>query len=124
MKKIVVITVLSIFVAGNSCFAAALETGSVTDGDAKAIYGGATTAQASDGTTGVSIGKCSKGVRLGVAYNEGGYALTSKHDNGTKIFGTAWDATAIYSQEVGTGALEAFPGGTDYTAFGSGWTTM
>jgi hypothetical protein len=45
------------------------------------------------------IAKSSKGVKIGVTYdatNGAGYGLTSLHTSGSKEYGTAYDATAIY----------------------------
>ena len=122
MKKIVAITALLLFVVSNSCFAAALASGAVTAGDALTIYGGSSAAVASSNTA-VIIGKTSKGVRMGAAYNTAGYSINTKHDSGTKAFGTAHDATALYTTEVGTGALTAGPSAIGYTAF-QNWTAM
>lgn len=40
--------------------------------------------------------KLSKGVYAGAETNTVGYAITTAHTSGTKFFGTASDATAIY----------------------------
>ena len=122
MKKIVAITALLILVAGNSCFAAALASGAVTPTDALTIYGGSSATVAASNTA-VTIGKTSKGVRVGATFNNAGYSLNTKHDSGTKAFGTAHDATALYTTEVGTGALSAAPSAIGFTAFAN-WTAM
>lgn len=74
------------------------------------------------------IGKMSKGVVLCSAYSNQGYALATYHTQGTKEFGTAYDATAIYVKDVGAAATITAPTSskaTDAAAFGgTGWSAM
>ena len=75
------------------------------------------------------IAKTSKGVRIGVNYdatNGLGYALSTFHIQGTKVFGTAYDSTALYFQDVGAGytAFAAPASSVTTAAFGTGWTAM
>lgn len=122
MKKILSLIALLTFAMTGSAFGAALATGSVTASDGLSIYGGSSAAVAA-GATKVLIGKTSKGVRAGARYITTGYALNTKHDSGTKAFGTAHDATAIYTTETGVGALTTAPTAADYSSF-STWTAM
>ena len=46
----------------------------------------------------------SKGVYAGAETNEYGYSLTTAHENGSKYYGTGYDATAIYSKSTADGA--------------------
>jgi hypothetical protein len=72
--------------------------------------------------------KFSKGVYAGAQTSATGYALTTAHYNGTKSFGTGYDATAIYSLDnagaVIEGNLAAPSSSVTSEAFGSGWTKL
>ena len=85
MKKIFIITTLLLFVAS---FASAA-TLSFSDGEAGSELG-------ATAPVNVVIGKCSKGVKLGAAYDATAYALQTVHLNGSKVYGTAYDSTAIW----------------------------
>jgi ABC-type xylose transport system permease subunit len=117
MKKIIVITGL-LLVSAAPVFAASLDYAATNAG--KTLNA---TAPAS-----ALIGKTSKGVVLCGAYSSTGYALASYHTQGTKEFGTAYDATAIYVKDVGTTATITAPTSskaTDAGAFGgAGWSAM
>jgi hypothetical protein len=120
MKKIFAIAAVALFFSAGSCFAAVLDDGGdVTANPGLQLYGGVAGAS----NPGVLIGKLSKGVKCGATYGTLSYALTTKHDSGTKGYGTANDSTAIYFLELGEGDLEA-PGADDNAAFATGWTAM
>jgi hypothetical protein len=74
------------------------------------------------------IGKTSKGVVICGAYTGTGYALATYHTNGTKEYGTAYDATAVYFKDVGAGATITAPTSsvaTDAGSFGgAGWSAL
>lgn len=74
------------------------------------------------------IGKMSKGVVICASFSSTGYALATYHTNGTKEFGTAYDATAIYVKDVGAAATITAPTSStasDAAAFGgTGWSAM
>lgn len=121
MKKIIALaTTAVLFTSGLAC-AAELATGGIS-AEGVSIYGDITTGAAQAGTA-TLIGKLSKGVKLGVKYNSAEYALTTKHSSGNTQYGTAYDATAIYKQDVGATALTA-PTESSNTAFATGWTAM
>jgi hypothetical protein len=118
MKKIIAITGLflmattSAFAAGsgNPLVGATAEAGYVLK---------ATTPAAS------LIGKLSKGVTFSATYSNLGYAIETYHMSGTKAFGTAYDATAIYVNEVGAAATLAAPtSSVAAEAFPSPWAKM
>lgn len=124
MKKITVLALLFSIVAfaGNSfaatAIAAAGATYTATTGDT--IYGAAT---AGATTGGSAIGRLSKNVNFGVNYLATGasYALTTFCVGGSKMFGTANDATAIYSKEA---TAVAAPSAAGASSFATGWTSM
>jgi len=120
MNKIIVITALLLFVICGSSFAAVLATGGLTN-EGDQIYGGSDAAAAL--TDNSLIGKLSKGVIAGVDFDNLGYAMNTKHTQGTQAFGTADDSTAIYRTTLGTGVLANSPGTNDNTAFAA-WTEM
>ncbi len=123
MKKLIAITALLLFVASGTSFAAALTTGNVTAGEGLQLFGGPDATAAASSTEAVLIGKMSKGVRAGVAFDSTNYAVNTKHDNGDKAYGTADDSTAIYNTTLGTGALTAAPSASSNSAFAT-WTEM
>ena len=85
MKKIIALSVFMCLISG-SAFAATF-TAPVADA-------GKTLRATADVNS--VIGKTSKGVRLAATYNEFAYALMTVHVNGSKYYGTAFDATAIW----------------------------
>lgn len=121
MKKIAaLIAIIGIFSSG-SAFATALTTGqTVTNDTGPTIYAGATAA-ASTAANAPVIGRLSKGVHIGVAFDTAHYALTTKHLTGTKMYGTAYNSTSIFSQDA---TAIAAPSANDASAFATGWTAM
>lgn len=120
MKKIIALSAAVVMLASSLASAASLTTGSVS-GESKTIYGGISTGDSSSASA-TLIGKLSKSVKVGVAYSSVDYAVDTKHSSGNTRYGTAFDATAIYKQEIGSTALVA-PSAASYTAF-SDWTAM
>ena len=119
MKKIIGLTGLLLFIAANA-FAAAGATRVATVAEAGYVLKAVTPAAA-------MLGKTSKGVRIGVNTALTGYSLNTIHTSGTKEYGTAYDATAIWVNERGaayTGftnpassvAAEAFPASGGWSA--------
>jgi len=74
----------------------------------------------------LDIGRASKGCVFGWTTSNSGYSLVTYHQLGTKIYGSSYDSTALYFQDVGTGATLAAPTSSDSDeAFPSAdWTTM
>lgn len=122
MKKIIALSALFLMVFSSTSFAAALASGSVTTSDGLTVWGGLDSTVAASATA-VLIGKTSNGVYFGANYTNTQYAIATKHTQGTKSFGTAHDSTAIFTTEVGTGALSAAPSASTNAAFAS-WTEM
>ncbi|TWJ19385.1 hypothetical protein [Geobacter argillaceus] len=121
MKRIISLVALMLIVTSGSAFATAFATGATdTNGTGETVYGGvdATTAA---GTTAPVLGRLSKGVHFGAAFSATTYALTTKHSGGTKMYGTAQNSTAIYSQDA---TAIAAPSTSDANAFATGWTAM
>lgn len=122
MKKTIVALMASVMLlSAGFAHAAELATGAIS-GEGLSIYGDITNTAAASGTA-TLIGKLSKGVKIGVAYNSAGYALTTKHTSGNTQYGTAYDATAIYKKDVGATALTA-PSAASNSAFATEWTAM
>jgi hypothetical protein len=76
------------------------------------------------GSTAGDIAKMSKGVRLAANYDGQGYAMVTKHNNGTKQYGSADDSTALFSEVVDKTAAPETPGSSTNGFFGTGWTSM
>ena len=129
MKKIFLLTSLVLLMAcGNALAIDALADNTPTANDGLSIYGGVDAADAV-GAGAVLLGKMSKGVKFVGnvdAVNDGlGYAIATKHDSGSKQYGTAHDSTSIFFLDVGTAALAALVDKEDATAFTSAsWTAM
>ena len=126
MKKIIIFTALAIFysslafAAGASATAAALEL-TKAGSPVTASKGAGTAATA----TSQLIGKLSTGVGFGWKTDPAGYAVATQHKNGTKVFGSSYDSTSIYTTAVttvGTAETVTLTTGTD--SFPSPWTTM
>jgi hypothetical protein len=116
MKKVVALVLLSMLTAGPAFAASLAATAS------QAGYVLTSTAPAS-----TTIAKTSKNVRIGAQYSGTGYAINTFHQSGTKHFGTAYDATAIYVNDVGAGwtGFAAPSSSVASEAFtGTGWSTL
>jgi hypothetical protein len=123
MKKIFMITALLIFVASYASAA------SVQFSDAQAGSELGATAPVD-----VVIGKTSKGVKVQVTYDDtasGGtaYALQTVHLSGSKIFGSAYDSTAIWAlspEGIAKDIFTAAPLESSVTAgaFTGSWATL
>jgi hypothetical protein len=122
MKKIAALIAMFGILASGTAFAGPLTTGqTVTTGGGETIYGGASAAAAALATAPI-LGRLSKGVHVGVAFTNAAYALTTKHLTGTKMYGTSFDSTAIFSQDA---AAIAAPSANNSTAFpNTSWTAM
>jgi hypothetical protein len=125
MKKILMLAAIFALVT-TSCFAADVTTAATGDMAFTAtgleLHGDATSA---DKTTAI-IGKCSTGVGVGWVTEDGGYALITQHENGTKAYGSSYDSTSLYSSIATKGAvLEASPDDiTTATFVDTGWSAM
>lgn len=130
MKKVLAVTLLLVSVAG-SAFAATtnLSSGDVA-GPGLSIYGGVDNTSA--GAAPSPLIKFSVGVYGNVnwvAAAHDHYAIGTKHQSGSKVFGTADNTTAIYWRQVATGAPSASSGMLNSTSVdsttiftGGGWT--
>ena len=90
MKKVFTLCVLMSLVFAGSAFAVDQNTALL----ATSAQGGSELV--ANAPVGATIGRCSKGVRIGVQFNSGSYAMTTVHINGSKYYGTAFDSTAIF----------------------------
>jgi hypothetical protein len=124
MKKVLAFAALSMLLA-NSAFAAELATNTPTQ-PAVAVYGGVVGAAA---TAPTPLIKFSTGVRGIVEFADNtAYLIGTKHDTGSKMFGTNNAVTNIYwKQPATTGALTADMFGITSAAssnfVGNGWTS-
>jgi len=124
MKKIIILTAISLF-AASSAFADTINLTST----GLSLWGAKTGVTAVSGTN--LIGKTSTGVGIGYVTASTGYAVVTQHKNGTKAFGSSFDSTAIYSAPVvvtsGANVGATIPTTADSTLFvasGTVWTTM
>lgn len=118
-KAMILLMVLTFCLMSSNVFAAAaaLATGGAT------TTGGGELAASTPATQ--SIARLSNNVNIGVQYASTGYALSTLHASGTKIYGTAYDSTALYFQDVGVGGTLTAPSSSlSSEAFGTGWTKM
>lgn len=125
MNKRILCAIMTLLLsaASTTAFAAALTDGGITTlTTGPTIRGGASQATASSTTQGTVLGRLSKGVKMGVKFNTAAYALTTKHDGGTNMYGTAFNSTSMY-MKPGNPTLAA-PSASDATSFASGWTAM
>jgi len=113
MKKVIVLIVGMLLVASTS-FAATL-----TAEPAKA---GGTLAATSPAS--LDIGKLSNNVYVGASYSATGYAISTYHKLGTKEYGTAYDATSIYFNDIGAGATMTAPTSSAADEAFNGWSKM
>jgi len=123
MKKIFLLLTLITFAASTSCFAAALAADAITPATGLQIYGGVNATDAA-GSTSVLLGKMSKGVNFRCNYSATGYAAATKHTSGTKSYGSAFDSTAIYFQDVGLAGTVPSLSSVGNGSFGAAWTAM
>ena len=116
MKKLIVLVVIALSIS-TSAFAvtATTATGVGTVGG-EVISGTAPAA--------LDIARASKGVLFGWNTAATGYSINTYHTSGTKIYGTAYDSTALYFSDVGTDATLAYPTDSSADVAFDGWTTM
>jgi hypothetical protein len=126
MKKVLAITSLLMVVA-TSCFAGALTTGLASSKAAK-VYGGVDATAAQNAPT--PLIKFSTGVNGVVNFsNATEYLLGTKHETGSKIFGTCNSVNNIYWKQSIAGSLGAtgvslgFTTATSSNFVGNGWTS-
>jgi hypothetical protein len=113
MKKVIVLT-LAVLLLASSGFATELAADVANKG--KTLH--ATTPAGQD------ISKLSTGVYAGAAYSSTGYSIATFHMSGTKAYGTAYDATAIYWSELGAGGTLTAPTSSAADEAFAGWTVM
>jgi hypothetical protein len=123
MRKIVLFISISLFTA-TSVFAAGSSLTLSLSTTGLSLYG------AKSGTaTNASplIGKTSTGVGVGIIVDAtagSGYSLMTQHKNGTKVFGSSFDSTSIFSKEVTAGTADTTTLTTGASQFSGSWTTM
>lgn len=123
MKKVIALTALSLFMA-SSAFAAGSLTLSLASGSTGLTLYGAKSGSAA--ATSPLIGKTSTGIGLGMVLDTtagAGYALKTQHKSGTKVFGSTYDSTSIYSKDVTAGTADSTSITTNVSCF-NGWTTL
>jgi hypothetical protein len=125
MKKIIALTVLMLLFAG-SAFAAgnAMTTGSTVAVAGSAIYGGDTPTAAGDAKN--PMVKLSSGVTGFANFDSTGYSIFTKHQKGTKIFGTPHDSTRMYYKQVTVATVlsgTSCGSSSGEANFSSGWTS-
>jgi hypothetical protein len=113
MKKVIVLTIAVLLLASTG-FAADLAADVANKGKTLAA-----TAPASQ-----DISKLSTGVYAGASYSGTGYSIATYHMSGTKAYGTAYDATALYWQELGAGGTLTAPTSSAAVDAFDGWTIM
>jgi hypothetical protein len=117
MKKIVLLIIIALSVS-TPAFATATAASGVSDVEAQTLAGTAPAA--------LDIGRSSKGVLYAWSTSLTGYAIATYHMSGTKFYGTTYDSTKFFFDDVGTGAtLTAPTSSAAAEAFPlSSWTAM
>ena len=115
MKKVIVLTLAMLLLASTG-FAANLAASAANVG--KTLQATAPATQ--------DISKLSTGVYAGASYSGTGYSIATFHTNGTKAYGTAYDATALYWNDLGAGGTLTAPtsSAADEAFPSSDWTVM
>ena len=121
MKKVLALTLLSLSFASSYAFAATeITTGNVPAAAAISIYGGNSLANATAAQ--YPLIKLSAKVSAVINWEQAaqaqglstGYSIGTKHIDGSKIFGTAWNSTTIYFKQDASGtALTGTKFGSD-----------
>ena len=124
MKKIIALTALIIVSVSTYASAAAIATNTVSAAGL-AYYGSTVDAAGAAAATG-PLFKLSTGVSGVINFDSAGvgYAIFTKHVKGTKVFGTAYDSTAISYTTVVPGILTTTNTGSATATPTTGWTTM
>ena len=104
-KTMIIMLVAALTFVSSSAFAGDLSSGGVST-----VPGGQVTATA---PANLDIANLSTNVLIGATYSATGYAIDTYHTNGTKAYGTAYDSTAIYWQELGVGGTLTAPSSSD-----------
>jgi len=100
MKRIIkVVTIVAFVLSLSSLSFAATDIAIGTFGSTgQTLHAHDTTATA----TTALIGKTSTGVGLACSTTRLGYSIMTQHLQGSKAFGTSFDSTSIFSEDVGT----------------------
>lgn len=99
MKKLIFVTLCLILIS-SSAFAATTITANLSSKSTTglSVYGDDTTASSSTAL----IGKTSTGVGVSMASSELGYALSTQHMMGSKMYASSFDSTSLYAEDVAT----------------------
>jgi hypothetical protein len=129
MKKIAILAALVMLYASSAFASGSATSLTLVNGMALAgnsVYGAKGAANAASPTTPL-IGKTSTNVGFGYKTDPAGYAIVTQHKSGTKVFGSSFDSTSIYTKSVttvGTGETITLTTGVDSFPSSGGWTTM
>ena len=125
MKKIIILTAISLF-AATSAFAGSAATipapTLASDTLGLSVWASTTVGGAASGTN--LIGKTSTGVGVQMSTAATGYAVVTQHKNGTKAFGTSFDSTSLFTIPVTAGTFVTVTLTTNTSAGFSAWTSM
>ena len=94
MKKISIFRVIAL------CFSAHAYAVTATTAAGVATVGGETITATAPAT--LDIARASKGVLFAWSTSATGYSIQTYHTQGTKIYGTSYDSTAMFFNDVGT----------------------
>jgi hypothetical protein len=123
MKKIAILAAMALCMASTAFAADNITMGSplTSTNTGKSIWASKTTAAAGTGL----IGKTSSGVGVGMLTSATGYSVITQHVNGTKIYGTSYDSTSLYTHDVTTkGTPELTVPTAITTADFTSWTSL
>jgi hypothetical protein len=112
MKRYIAIIALFMFAGSTSAFAASLAAG----------FGKEVMGQKGSETT-RSIGKLSNNVAADFNYDSTSYAVTTKHKNGTKEYGSSSGDTKLFYKEYTAAQTPEAPSASDSTAYNS-WSSL
>lgn len=122
MKKILIVTAVVLSFASTALAApTALATNTVSNAGVS-LYGAADATAVTSATS--VMAKLSTGVKIVANYTTAGYGIFTKHLKGSKVFGTAFDSSAISWTTATAGTDITTTNSGSATAVPSGWTTM
>ena len=116
MKKLIILLVIALSFSTSAFAVTTTVAAGVSTVGGETLSG---TAPAS-----LDIARASKGVLFGWNTAATGYSINTYHTSGTKVYGTAYDSTALYFSDVGENATLAYPTDSSAEVAFTGWTTM
>ncbi len=116
MKKLILLMIVAALSFSSNAFATGATATGVCDDDGQTIQGAAPAV--------LDIARASKGVKFAWNTADTGYSIATYHSSGTKLYGTSYDSTALYFDDVGVDATLAYPTDSSADVAFADWTEM